>query len=175
MKLVTQGSFQTNKNNRDKQQVVIPVLGLLAGLLVTFIVLASTSNLGGKRNLTDSGVPEVTSDLPPYWDWLEADTSNTSQSQDAERAVYAYSVIPGGVKNSKELTLALAHDAVAASHYSGFHAELARPIRLDRTRRVYVSYRLGKPITWDAKELKAVGEPEADRFIHKEYRKGWEL
>jgi predicted dehydrogenase len=38
-----------------------------------------------------------------------------------------------------------------------------------------VSYRLGKPFTWNAGELKAVGEPEADRFIHKEYRKGWEL
>lgn len=38
-----------------------------------------------------------------------------------------------------------------------------------------VSYRLGKPITWDAKNLKAVNESEADKFIHKEYRKGWSL
>lgn len=38
-----------------------------------------------------------------------------------------------------------------------------------------VAYRLGKPITWNAKELKAIGEPDADRLIRKEYRKGWTL
>jgi predicted dehydrogenase len=38
-----------------------------------------------------------------------------------------------------------------------------------------VSYRTGKPFTWNARELKAVNEPEADRYIHKEYRKTWTL
>jgi predicted dehydrogenase len=38
-----------------------------------------------------------------------------------------------------------------------------------------VAYRLGKPITWDAKALKATGEPDADKFLHKEYRKPWSL
>jgi predicted dehydrogenase len=38
-----------------------------------------------------------------------------------------------------------------------------------------VAYRLGKPIVWDAKNLKATGEPEADKLIHKEYRKPWSL
>jgi predicted dehydrogenase len=38
-----------------------------------------------------------------------------------------------------------------------------------------VSYRLGKPLTWNAKELKATNEMDADRYIRKEYRKGWEL
>jgi predicted dehydrogenase len=38
-----------------------------------------------------------------------------------------------------------------------------------------VSYRLGKPITWDAKALRAVNEPEAERLIHKEYRKPYTL
>jgi hypothetical protein len=38
-----------------------------------------------------------------------------------------------------------------------------------------VSYRLGRPITWDAKNLTAVNDPEADRFIRHRYRKGWEL
>ena len=37
-----------------------------------------------------------------------------------------------------------------------------------------VSYRLGKPFTWDAKELRA-SEPDADRFLRKEYRKPWTL
>jgi predicted dehydrogenase len=38
-----------------------------------------------------------------------------------------------------------------------------------------VSYRLGKPIEWDAENLKAKGLPEADALLHKEYRKGWEV
>jgi predicted dehydrogenase len=37
-----------------------------------------------------------------------------------------------------------------------------------------VSYRLGKPFSWDAKNLRA-SEPEAERFIQHEYRKGWTL
>jgi predicted dehydrogenase len=38
-----------------------------------------------------------------------------------------------------------------------------------------VSYRLGKPLTWGAKNLRAVNEPEAERFLRKEYLKGWTL
>jgi hypothetical protein len=30
-------------------------------------------------------------------------------------------------------------------------------------------------LTWDAKKLKAIGCPEADMFIRREYRKGWTL
>jgi predicted dehydrogenase len=37
-----------------------------------------------------------------------------------------------------------------------------------------VSYRLGKPFTWDAKNLRA-SEPDAERFIQHQYRKGWTL
>ncbi len=38
-----------------------------------------------------------------------------------------------------------------------------------------VSYRLGKPLVWDASNLRASNAPDADRFIHKEYRKGWAI
>jgi predicted dehydrogenase len=37
-----------------------------------------------------------------------------------------------------------------------------------------VSYRLGKPFSWDAKNLKA-SEAEAEKFIRKSYRKPWSL
>jgi hypothetical protein len=37
-----------------------------------------------------------------------------------------------------------------------------------------VSYRSGKPLVWDAAKLKA-DVPEAERFVHKTYRKGWVL
>ena len=38
-----------------------------------------------------------------------------------------------------------------------------------------VSYRLGKPLAWDAANLRATNAPDAERFIHKEYRKGWAI
>jgi predicted dehydrogenase len=38
-----------------------------------------------------------------------------------------------------------------------------------------VAYRLGRPLTWDFDSLRAINEPEADRFLRKEYRKPWSL
>jgi predicted dehydrogenase len=38
-----------------------------------------------------------------------------------------------------------------------------------------VALRTGRKIKWDARNLKAVGCPEADRFIRRQYRNGWAL
>jgi hypothetical protein len=38
-----------------------------------------------------------------------------------------------------------------------------------------VAYRTGKKIQWDAATLQVTNAPEAARFIHREYRKGWEF
>jgi hypothetical protein len=38
-----------------------------------------------------------------------------------------------------------------------------------------VAYRVGKPLQWDARNLKATNCPEADQYIRKTYRKGWVL
>jgi hypothetical protein len=38
-----------------------------------------------------------------------------------------------------------------------------------------VAYRVGKKLQWDPKNLKAVGCPEADKFINRPYRDGWVL
>ena len=38
-----------------------------------------------------------------------------------------------------------------------------------------VAYRAGEKFQWDAKNLKATNCPEADHFIHREYRSGWAL
>lgn len=37
------------------------------------------------------------------------------------------------------------------------------------------AYRVGKKLTWDADALKATDTPEADQYIRREYRKGWDL
>ena len=33
----------------------------------------------------------------------------------------------------------------------------------------------GDKLDWDSKNLKITNDPEANRFLHYEYRKGWEL
>jgi len=38
-----------------------------------------------------------------------------------------------------------------------------------------VAFRAGKKLLWDAKAMRATNCPEADRFIRREYRKGWGL
>lgn len=38
-----------------------------------------------------------------------------------------------------------------------------------------VAYRVGKKLLWDAANIKATNCPEADKFIRREYRKGWQL
>ena len=37
-----------------------------------------------------------------------------------------------------------------------------------------VAYRVGKKLHWDAEKLEATNAPEAEKFIRREYRKGWE-
>jgi predicted dehydrogenase len=38
-----------------------------------------------------------------------------------------------------------------------------------------VALRTGQKLKWDPKKLKAVGCPQADKFLRREYRKGWKL
>jgi predicted dehydrogenase len=38
-----------------------------------------------------------------------------------------------------------------------------------------VAYRSGQRLEWDAEKLAATNHPDAERFIKKEYRKGWEI
>jgi hypothetical protein len=38
-----------------------------------------------------------------------------------------------------------------------------------------LAVRLGRRIVWDAKKMKATNAPEADKYINKSYRKGWEI
>ncbi len=38
-----------------------------------------------------------------------------------------------------------------------------------------VAYRCGKRLEWDAENLKATNCPEADQYIRKDYREGWEV
>lgn len=65
-----------------------------------------------------------------------------------DRKVYPYSVVPGGVKDARELKWAAEHDAVVAAHYAGFDYDHARVVRLTLARTAYISYRIGNKVYW---------------------------
>lgn len=65
-----------------------------------------------------------------------------------DRPVYPYSVVPGGVRNVRELKWWAEHDPVVAAHYAGFDYDHARVVRLTLARTVYLSYRIGNKVYW---------------------------
>jgi PEP-CTERM motif len=86
-----------------------------------------------------------------------ADTQNlpriSMDGSSSARAIYPYSVIPGGVESAAELRNSITHDAVVAEHYQGFAVERARVVRLSEDRALYVSYRLGNRVFWSKKRF----------------------
>ena len=83
------------------------------------------------------------------------------------RIVYPYSVISGGVKSVEELKNAIASDSVVSAHYATFDLSRTRILRLDRNRRMHVSYRLGSNVYWTKRELRlAKGETLITDGVH---------
>jgi hypothetical protein len=38
-----------------------------------------------------------------------------------------------------------------------------------------LAIRAGEPVQWDAKELRSTNSEKANRYVRREYRKGWKL
>jgi PEP-CTERM motif len=66
----------------------------------------------------------------------------------ADRPVYPYSIVPGGVNDARELKWVAEHDPVVAAHYAGFDYDHARVVQLVLARTVYLSYRIGNQVYW---------------------------
>lgn len=84
----------------------------------------------------------------PVWPLLSA--TNISS---ANRAVYPYSVIPGGADSSEELRQAADTDPVVAEHYSDFDIAKVRRITLNTAQLMYISYRVGNSVYWTKHKL----------------------
>lgn len=77
----------------------------------------------------------------------------------SQRAVYPYSVVPGGVRTPQELRGASDRDRTVAAHYAGFDFRKAKLIRVRQAKLVYVSYRIGEKVFWTRKRMSLhVGE-----------------
>jgi hypothetical protein len=135
-------------NQRSYSSGAKPVLVILVLVVGAFLLVHGMRHLSPSDAFLSS--PSHASDLPLYWTDVDVPSSANAGAQ---RRVYPYSVIPGGVVTSKELVSALQRDPVAAAHYSDFHAGSARVMRLPSARQVYVSYRLGDRVYWTSKKV----------------------
>jgi hypothetical protein len=83
-------------------------------------------------------------------------TESLSEMRDVRtlRAVYPYSVIPGGIRSARELQSDISADPVVRAHYAGFDMSKAHMIRLQQAKLVYVSYRIGNDVYWTKHRLK---------------------
>ena len=120
-------------------------LGALAILtLGSFSIwIALTSSNGQVAPAYTSSFRSTTQDLPRI----------SLDANDSDRAVYPYSVLPGGVESAAELRNSVARDPVIAKHYEDFYIERARVVRLSEDRPLYVSYRLGNNVFWSKKRF----------------------
>jgi len=75
--------------------------------------------------------------------------------------------IPNSIGHHKEWVEACKTGGSTTCNF-GYSGALTETVLLGN-----VAYRYGKPFSWDAKSLKAVNEPEADRFIQHHYRTEW--
>lgn len=118
-----------------------PLLLLVpAVLLVTFLALRHS--LSSKAEIASGPY------APLQTNWQSAIDVTSPASRGSRRAVFPYSVIPGGVRDTRELGNAAANDPVVAAHYAGFHIARAHTLRLDRPAMMYVSYRLNNRVYW---------------------------
>jgi hypothetical protein len=75
------------------------------------------------------------------------------------RDIYPYSVVPGGVFDSRELSDSMKHDPVARQHYEGIQPERLWPTSAHEAMQAYVSYRKGDKVYWTDHQVRiAAGE-----------------
>lgn len=134
----------SNKIQHHRIAVAATVAGLLTLSILSFF-WALSHHSHADFATTDS--TDTLSSSPLFWQWIDAGFSAVDRPA-ADRPVFPYSVIPGGVRNKQELLAAAQQDPLVAQHYSDFRTHSAHVIRLAANRRVFVSYRLGDRIYW---------------------------
>ena len=77
--------------------------------------------------------------------------------------------IPDSIGHHKEWLNACKTGAPTTCHF-GYSGPLTEANHLGN-----VAYRAGKKIEWDAKTMRIPNAPDAERFLGREYRKGWSL
>jgi PEP-CTERM motif-containing protein len=85
---------------------------------------------------------------------LRADQfESTSFARGLNRAVYPYSVVPGGIQSLDELKQVMEHDPVISRQFQGFDFARAHSVQVSDRQAVYVSYRIGQKVYWTRKKI----------------------
>jgi hypothetical protein len=92
-------------------------------------------------------LPAYAQDANPQ-DVLDLSAAWSSGAPQTQRPIFRYSIVPGGVRDARELQSAAAHDPVVAQHYSDFRIAAARTVRLEKPLEMYVSYRRNNQVYW---------------------------
>jgi len=131
------------RNFFQKHRILVLFLAGMGACLASFVLTQQFKTRSEQLLRTQPAVPvpapEAQGKLPP--------TKN-------ERLIYPYSVIPGGVLNSRELVREMSRDKVVAQHYANFETGKANVVNAEETRFMHVSYRIGNRVFWTAKKIK---------------------
>ena len=77
--------------------------------------------------------------------------------------------IPRSIGHSKEWIEACKGGKPAGANFD-FSGPLTETVLLGN-----IALRTGKKLLWDAENFKITNVPEANQFLHRDYRKGWSL
>jgi len=143
--------MSSSNDNKAVRVANVPLrfLGTLTlAVVATLIVFGvmSARNLFHRGASNEAATLSAAPDMSPFF--LEQRASRLSESESTRRVVYPFSVIPGGVQSTMELTSAVVHDPVVAGHYADFDIAKAKLVRLDHDEVVHVSYRMNNMIYW---------------------------
>ena len=95
--------------------------------------------------------------LPPVaWrkPWGGIERYEPAPEYRAARAVYPYSVVPGGVQSETEVAASMAKDTVVARHYRDIQPERLHAGRLNAPVDVYASYRSANSVHWTSHTIR---------------------
>ena len=135
--------YKHHRRLRSKSTVAGATIGLAILTLVflgysLYLWFQPDSSLAlDSASAKESSLPYDVSTIPPLLEKIPA-----------AQPVLPYSVIPGGARNSRELSDAARREPVVAAHYAEFSVAHTRVLRLPYDKLAYVSYRLGNHIYW---------------------------
>ena len=137
-----------HRRNRRIRRVLLLVFGAGIAIGFTVVALQLPSVFHSSRSVgPDPQAVEASRTLLLL-------TQQESLRQMEDRPVYPYSVVPGGVRDARELKWVADHDPVVRAHYAGFDYDHARVVRLVLAQTVYVSYRIGNKVYWTRHRVK---------------------
>lgn len=134
---------------------------IITGLVLLALVSFTGWWIASRRSFSPS-YPAVARPSP---DWAQGNASQNlallaghpaspAPASGAGRLVYPYSVVPGGVRTSRDLRQVSERDGVVARHFAGFDYQKAKVVELDQAKLVYLSYRIHDKVFWTKKQIR---------------------